>query len=148
MNYETCSMKLVANVQAVRDGNPGSFFVEDATIDDETFKRLWAKLPDGTVGGFALDPAPAHIPGIWAWNRSEKKPTLKRPITLRGRWCGQIKAGRMVSDPAPAEPAAAVEQPPPMPSVASIPASTGAAGHSDRAVITQGIQTKASNKAS
>lgn len=122
MNHDTCTMKPVASVQAVRDGKPGSFFIEDATESDEVFQRLWAQLPDGTVGGFALAPAPAHIPGIWQWNGSKKKPTLyrsangqKRHIELRGRWCGQIKAGRMVSDPAPATATEVIDHPPPKP---------------------------------
>lgn len=122
MNHDTCTMKSVTSVQAVRDGKPGSFFIEDATESGETFQRLWAQLPDGTVDGFALAPAPAHIPGIWQWNGSKKKPTLyrstngkKQHIWLHGRWCGQIKAGRMVSDPAPATGEIPVEHPLPPP---------------------------------
>lgn len=111
MNYDSCTMKPTTSKLAVEEGAPGSFCIEDAADGEQSYKRLWAKLPDGTVGGFALEPAPAHIPGIWAWNGNAKKPTLKRPITLRGRWCGQIKAGRMVSDPAPAMPESAIEHP-------------------------------------
>ena len=102
-------MKKVTSRSAVDAGAPGSFWIENAKEGDQEFRRLWAKLPDSTVGGFALEPAPAEIPGIWTWNGSEKKPTLWRTIrgvktgvTMRGRWCGQIKAGRMVSDSAPA----------------------------------------------
>jgi len=36
----------------------------------------------GKPGSFALEPAPAHIPGIWAWSGSIAKPTLKRPVRL------------------------------------------------------------------
>ena len=55
MNHDSCSMKKVANEVAVCAGKPGSF---------------------------ALEPAPAHIPGIWAWSGSIAKPTLKRPVRL------------------------------------------------------------------
>lgn len=116
MNYDSCSMKRVADESEVRSGDPGSFAIVEAEEGGEKFRRLWVHLPDGTVGGFTLEPAPDSIPGIWAWNGSEKKPTLKQPIRLPGRWCGQIKTGRMVSDPAPAEAGApAKEYPPPLP---------------------------------
>lgn len=102
MNTDTCRMKSVADEAAVRAGPPGAFAIVDVTDGADTFRRLWAHLPDGTVGGFNLEPAPSYLPAIWAWNGSEQKPTLKRQVKLIGRWCGQIRAGRMVSDPAPA----------------------------------------------
>ena len=122
MNHESCSMKKVATEAAVRAGKPGSFAIVDVTEGEATFRRLWAHLPDGTVGGFNLEPAPPELPGIWPWNGNATQPTLKRPVRLVGRWCGQIKAGRMVSDPAPVEPVAAVERalPPPNPVRAAV----------------------------
>lgn len=114
MNTDSCDMIRVADEAAVRAGKPGSFAIVEVEEGGETFRRLWAHLPDGNVGGFTLEPAPESIPGIWPWNGSEKKPTLKRPIRLIGRWCGQIKGGRMVSDPAPAVPAEDKPMPPPV----------------------------------
>jgi hypothetical protein len=116
MNHDSCTMKKVATEAAVRAGKPGAFAIVKVTEGEVTFKRLWAHLPDGTVGGFALEPAPAEIPGVWPWNGNETKPTLKRPVRLRGRWEGQINVGRMVSDPDPvATSVAAAELPPPKP---------------------------------
>lgn len=96
MNYDSCSMKKVANEAAVRAGKPGSFAFVDVTEGDVTFKRMWVHLPGGHVGGLNLEPAPTPLPLQWPWNGSMTKPTINRPIQLRGRWCGEIKAGRMI----------------------------------------------------
>lgn len=130
MNYPTITMKRAATEQAVRDGAPGAFCIAQIKEGEATFQRLWAHLPHGEVVGFNLAPTPPQVPFPWQWNGSEKKPTLwrdiggkKRGIALRGRWCGQIKAGRMVGDPIPVEPQAAPAQPqlpPPSPIAAAL----------------------------
>lgn len=102
MKFDSCTMKKVADEAAVRAGKPGSFCIVDIEEHGAKFRRLWAHFPDGTVGAFALEPAPAEaIP--WPWNKNEKKPTLHRRVKLTGRWHGRVLAGRIVSDPAPPE---------------------------------------------
>lgn len=99
MNYDSRSMKKVATEAAVRAGKPGSFAFEDVVDGDDTYRRLWVHFPDGTVGGLALDPAPASLPKAWAWNGSTAKPTITDLIRFRGRWEGRIKGGRLVGGP-------------------------------------------------
>lgn len=114
MNCDSCSMKRVTDEAAVRAGRPGSFAFEDVPDGDQTYKRMWIHLPSGFIGALNLKPAPAHVPVAWPWNSNERKPTIKHPIRLAGRWSGQIKAGRMVSD-APAEKATAASVTPVLP---------------------------------
>lgn len=102
MNYDSCAMTKVADEAAVRVGAPGAFCIVDVEEHGATFERMWVKFPHGDVGGFALEPAPAEIPGVWSWNESASKPTLRRPVRLTGQWSGRIEAGRMVSDSGPA----------------------------------------------
>lgn len=116
MNYDSCDMVKVDDEAAVRSGEVGSFCVVDVEAHGAKFRRLWAHFPDGTVGGFALEPAPAEAI-VWPWNGSASAPTLRRRVKLTGRWSGQIVSGRMVSDSA--QPSAVFEMPqPPAPSAA------------------------------
>lgn len=119
MSHSSCSMKKVANEAAVRAGKPGAFAFENVREGEETFKRLWVHLPSGFVGAFNLEPCPPSVPMPWPWNGSMTKPTIGRPIQLRGRWCGQIENGRMVGsakedDQEPAEIAALRPSPNPV----------------------------------
>ncbi|HEY0684777.1 MAG TPA: hypothetical protein VGD45_20740 [Steroidobacter sp.] len=109
-------MKKVANEAAVRAGKPGAFAFEVVTEGDATFKRMWVHLPSGFVGAFNLEPTPAHVPFSWPWNGSVAKPTIGRRILLREQWSGQIKDGKMISDPAGESVSTLVEVMPPPPS--------------------------------
>lgn len=120
MNHDSCSMKQVANEAAVRAGKPGAFAFEAVTEGDVTYQRMWVHLPSGFVGAFNLEPGPKSNPFVWPWNRSTTKPTIHKPVRLRAQWCGRIKGGRMISDPAPEEvvqPTAQMPLPPPSASV-------------------------------
>lgn len=124
MNSDSCAMKNVGSKAAVEAGAPGSFCIVEVDEHGAKFERLWVKFPHGEPGGFALEPAPAEIPGVWPWNGNEKKPTLKRRVKFTGRWCGQIKGGRLVSDPAPAQVPEQTPRPLPIPRLSPPPKPT------------------------
>lgn len=119
MNYDSCKMRKVESIQAVREGAPGSFFIATDSLDGEEYKLLWMMLPDGTSCAAALEPAPKSIPAVWKWNYNENKPTLTNGINLRGRWCGKIQNGHMVSTEKP--PAVPAVNPRPKPTPEQLP---------------------------
>lgn len=134
MNFDSCKMTRVADEGAVRSGKPGDYCVTTITDGELSYKRLYVHLPHGEAVGINLDGenVPGHLPAVWAWNGDENKPTLKRPIRLRGRWCGQMKNGRLIGDPEPSVIDTPKEMPLPAPPVTPIAAAVKRAARSKK----------------
>jgi len=116
VNYDSHKMTRFATESDVRNAMPGAYAIVDAEDSGTAFQRLWVKFPDGEVAGLALEPAPTHIPGVWAWNGDADKPTVTREIHFRGRWHGKITGGRLKSiAEKPAEAVASASHPLPLP---------------------------------
>lgn len=96
MNIQSCEMIRVSSPQAVEDGPPGAFFIEEF---DTGQRVMWHKLPDGTPGCILLRPVVSQNVSMssWQWDGNEEKPTLHPSVHLPGRWHGWFRNGRMES---------------------------------------------------
>lgn len=92
MNTESCDMVRVADEDAVFDGPPGAFYIEQL---DSGQVVMWHKLPNGDAGMLRIRPCDTHP--SWDWDRNEDKPTLNPSVHLPGRWHGWFRNGRMES---------------------------------------------------
>jgi hypothetical protein len=91
-NRDSCDMIKRESADAVRNGEPGGFFIEQS--DEDWWMAL--KLPDGSYNDLPIKLG-KDVGRGWAWDGNHDKPTLSPSVHCVGHWHGWIRSGRMVS---------------------------------------------------